>query len=227
MDILLNIPCACLNSMKKIQKNIYSKKLFKIFSRSHAIALVHCVLRLIVPGSKLKIKGSPSVQHQKPLSSTPITPHFNINNPSVQHTSRFNTPLSSTHPSVQHTPQFNTKNLSVQHTSQFNTLLSSTQKKLTKKCFSWTEGFSVLNWGISGAEKMWSLCWTDVLNWGGHCGIIWYKFKKFVFLISNPTRLLAFSLTNYSWRKFTADAVFTKTDCPSKNTTRTSKKYTT
>ena len=30
----------------------------------------------------------------------------------------------------------------------------------------WTEGFSLLNWGISGAETVWSLCGTDVLNWG-------------------------------------------------------------
>ena len=30
---------------------------------------------------------------------------------------------------------------------------------------------SVLNWGILSAEKVWSLCSTDVLNWGG--GLCW------------------------------------------------------
>ena len=30
----------------------------------------------------------------------------------------------------------------------------------------WTEGFSMWNRGILGAEKVWSLCGTDVLNWG-------------------------------------------------------------
>ena len=29
-----------------------------------------------------------------------------------------------------------------------------------------TEGFLVLNWEIFGAVKVWSLCWSDVLNWG-------------------------------------------------------------
>ena len=43
---------------------------------------------------------NPSVQHEKPVSSTPKTPQFN--NPSVQHILQFNTPFSSTQPSVQH-----------------------------------------------------------------------------------------------------------------------------
>ena len=34
----------------------------------------------------------------------------------------------------------------------------------------WTEGFFVLKLAILGAEMVWSLCWTDVLNWEGLCG---------------------------------------------------------
>ena len=33
-----------------------------------------------------------------------------------------------------------------------------------------TEGFLVLNWGILGAGKVWSLSWTNVMNSGGLCG---------------------------------------------------------
>ena len=34
--------------------------------------------------------------------------------------------------------------------------------------FWWTDAFCVLNWKISGAEKVWSLCWTkgSLWNWG-------------------------------------------------------------
>ena len=36
-------------------------------------------------------------------------------------------------------------------------------------------GFLVLNWEILGAGKVWSLCGTDVLNWGDLCGAEGYS----------------------------------------------------
>ena len=60
----------------------------------------------------------PSIQHQKPFSSTPKDRQFSNNNPSVQHTPQFSTPLSSTYGML--------------HTSQFNTPLSSTPKNKPK-----------------------------------------------------------------------------------------------
>ena len=41
----------------------------------------------------------------------------------------------------------------------------------------WSEGFLVWNWGILGTEKVWSLCGTDVLNWGGLCETEGYSSK--------------------------------------------------
>ena len=95
-----------------------------------------------------------------PLCSTPKTPQF--------HPSQFHTP------SVPHTPQFHTRNPSVQHTPQTKTVLNGGVFGVEPKVFRCgTEEFLVLNWGILvfnweilGAEKVWSLCWTHVLNWG-------------------------------------------------------------
>ena len=97
---------------------------------------------------------NPSVQHQKPLSST---------NPSVQ----YQKPLSSTHPSIQHTPVklrcvLNWGGCGIEGCYEL------------RGC--WTEGSVELKgfwcWAqeILGAEKVWSLNWTDVLNLRGLCG---------------------------------------------------------
>ena len=68
-------------------------------------------------------------------------------------------PLSSTH-------QFHTKNPSVQHTPQFHTKNQHLYWGVLNWGVCWTEEFLVLNWGFLGAEKVWSLCCTDVLRWG-------------------------------------------------------------
>ena len=93
---------------------------------------------------KLSFERVPSVTH-RPLSSTQGLHHFSTQNPSVQHPlqlnpPQFNTALSST------TPHLNTKNPSDQH----------------------TDGFLVLDWGVSGVELRnfgdWKgalLCWTE------------------------------------------------------------------
>ena len=101
-----------------------------------------------------------SVQHQKTVSS-------------IHKTLQINTPISSTHPSVRHSPQFNLKKKkpSVQHhnwracwTEGYVEL-----EDLLNWGMCWTEWFLVLNWRILGSEKVWSLCWSDVLNWRGLC----------------------------------------------------------
>ena len=105
-------------------------------------------------------------------------------NPSVQHTFQFKTPLSST----PKTPQFNTPLNSTPKTPHFHipsVQNSSVQhKKLTKEALyklyinwgvCWTEGFSVLNWGILGAERVLPLCWTEVLKQRGLCGTEGYS----------------------------------------------------
>ena len=105
--------------------------------------------------------------HTDPLSSThrfnTMTERFQRQNPSVPNQK----PLSSTTSSVQH-PKF--LNLTPK-TPQFHTLSA----RRGFRC--WTEGFLVLNWGIFGAKKVWSLCGTDVLNWGGLCGTEGYSTK--------------------------------------------------
>ena len=121
--------------------------------------------------------GSPSVPH--PRSSkhqfhTKGPLHFSPKNPSVQHTPQFHTknpsvqhrkPLSSTQPSVRHQkpPQFNTSLSSTIRTPQFNT----SHRQKNSWGVSWTESFSVLNWGVSGVE----LRGFWVLNWG----VLWWK----------------------------------------------------
>ena len=84
-------------------------------------------------------KEYPSAQH---ISSTQEPLLFSLQ------IRQFNTPVSSTHKKR----QFNTLVTSTPKTRQFNTKtsVSSTQKKF-------------------GAEKEWSLHWTNVLNWGGLC----------------------------------------------------------
>ena len=86
---------------------------------------------------------------------------FQPQNPSVPHQQ----PLGST-PKI---PQFHTKNRSVPTERVFGVEL--------RGFWCWTEGFWVLNWGIPGAEKVWSLCGTNVLNWGGLCGTERYSVK--------------------------------------------------
>ena len=92
-------------------------------------------------------------QHQKSLRSTPKPL---ISTPKI---TQFNTSLSFTQKLLRSTPK----------TPQFNTTLSSTPKtprSHTPPCvreklkgFSCgTEGFLMLNWGILGAEKEWSVC---------------------------------------------------------------------
>ena len=111
------------------------------------------VKRNQVFGLKFEISGKLTTKHSKHINvlgkkhqfntrttpfSEPKIPQVHAKNPTVQHTSKFNTFLSSTqksvgstHPSVQHTSQFNTplssthfsvqhKKASVQHTSQFH-----------------------------------------------------------------------------------------------------------
>ena len=56
---------------------------------------------------------NPSVQHEKPLRSTPKTPQFNTPLSSTPKIPQFHTKNTS----VPHIPQFHTKNLSVQDTS--------------------------------------------------------------------------------------------------------------
>ena len=102
-------------------------------------------------------------QHRKSLSSTPKTPQFNTK-----------------------IPQFHTKNPSVQGVCGTEGVLNWGELRgfwcgtegfsvLTRGFWCWTEGFLVLNWWIFGAEKVWFLCGTDVLNWGGLCGTEWYS----------------------------------------------------
>ena len=106
----------------------------------------------LTQGPRLISTQDPSVQHRKPLSSTPKslsstqkTPLFNTQTPSVSHqnplsvtskTLQFHTPLSST----PKTPQF--------HTPQAK-----------------TEGFLVLNCGVFGFELRGFWCGTEEF-WG-------------------------------------------------------------
>ena len=115
----------------------------------------------------------PSVSHQKPLGSTSKTPQFNFKKPSVPHQK----PLGST----SKTPQ--TKNSGVELRGFWCRTEGFWCSTEGLRC--WTEGFLVLNWGISGAEKVWSWCWTDMLNWGGLCGTEGYSIKEYFF--SNQT----------------------------------------
>ena len=99
--------------------------------------------------------GSTQRPHQKRLNSTPKTPQFNKQTPSVQQQKLISSnPFSST-------PK----------TLQFYTVF------VWGVCWSegflmwnwgacWTEGSLVWNWGISGAEKEWPfcvelMCWTE------------------------------------------------------------------
>ena len=92
------------------------------------------------------------ISERAPLSSTP--PQFNT---SLQQ--KMATPFQS-----QKIPLFHTPLSSTPQTRQFNTPLSSTSKMPqfnTRRGFRfrWTEGFSVLNWGVFGVEL------RPVLNW--------------------------------------------------------------
>ena len=114
------------------------------------VSNISCINLHLQLQAKLDDKEYPSVPHRRPqfntritpfqrpksLSSTQKTPHFNPENPSVQHF------LSST----SKTPQFNTKKpLSSTHSSVRH------QKRLSSLFWCWTEGFL-------GAEKEWPLC---------------------------------------------------------------------
>ena len=134
------------------------------------------------------------------LCSTPKSPLFHNNNPSVPHNPQFHT----RNPSVPNNPQFHTKNPSVPHNPQIHTTLSSTPEtpqlntplrsrlRTPQELFNWggfgvelrgfwywTEGFMVLTWGILGAEKVSSLYGTDVSNWWGLCGTEGYSEKSY------------------------------------------------
>ena len=109
---------------------------------------------------------NPSVPHWKPsVKQTPQfhtkSPQFHNENPSIQHQK----PLISTHPSVQHQKPFSSTLKTPQfHPPEFH----------TKSVLNW--GISVLNRGVLGADKVWSLCGTDLLNWGGLCETEGYSF---------------------------------------------------
>ena len=100
-----------------------------------------------VPHQKPLSSTHPSVPHQKPLSSTPSVPHQKL--------------LSSTHPLVPHQKlRCGTEGFSVWNWGEGR----------TEGFLVWNWGILVFNWGISGAETVWSLCGTNVLNWVGLCG---------------------------------------------------------
>ena len=120
--------------------------------------------------------------HQKPLSSTQKNPPVPHPDPPVPHqdpSGPHRKPLSSIHPSVQHTPQFSTENPSTEKNSsicvELRNFRCGTEVCGTGGFWCGTDGVLVLNWGILGAEKVWSLCWTDVLNLGGLCGTAEYS----------------------------------------------------
>ena len=104
------------------------------------------------------ISSSTSHFHTDPLSSRQEPHLFSTQiqhkNPSVQQTTEFNTPLSST----TQNRQFNTKNPSVQHTDSFLVLtdgcvvLTVLAVEL-RSVLDW--GFFLLNWQILGKEKEW------------------------------------------------------------------------
>ena len=105
---------------------------------------------------------------------------FHTKKPSVPHQK----PLSST----PNTPQFHKPFSFTPKTPQFHTPPIEGRGR--------TEGFSalncpilLLNWGILGAEKEWSLCGTDVLIWGGLCGTEEYS-KRMDFKTRNILNFL-------------------------------------
>ena len=108
-----------------------------------------------------------SVPHKRatPFHYTPKTPQFN-------------TPLSSTPKPLGSTPK----------------TLSSTHPSVLRGCWCWTEGcvelrvfgveprgFWVGTERVLGAEKEWSLCGTDVLNWGSLCETAGYSYNDIQF----------------------------------------------
>ena len=78
-------------------------------------------------------------------------------------------PLSSTPPSVQHIRGFWRGTEGCVEVSDFRCW---TEGRVELRGFwCWTEGFLMLNWEVLGAEKVWFLCGTDVLNlWCGNEG---------------------------------------------------------
>ena len=102
-------------------------------------------------------------QFNTPISSTPKTLQF--------HTKKT---LSSTHLLVPHRKTLNSSHSSVPHQKNLSSTnpsiehqkpLSSTNPLVSHQ-MNCVELGGVLNWGLFGAEKVCSLCETDVLNWG-------------------------------------------------------------
>ena len=135
----------------------------------------------------LKLEGVPLSSTHQYNTIRPLL--FSPKNPSVRHQKT----LSSAYPSVQQTLQFDTKNQWVQQTLQFKTPFSSTHPSVQhQKTVTWTPKtihFNTLgtNWrffgvehrDVLGAEKVWSLCWTDVLNWESLCETGGYSLEEY------------------------------------------------
>ena len=105
-----------------------------------------------------------SILHQKPFSSTPLS--------STPTTPQFNTLLQTNNRwGVSWTEGFLEWNWGV-FGAELRGFWCWTEGSWcgTEEFWCWTEEFMVLNWGILGAEKVWSLCGTDVLTWGSLCG---------------------------------------------------------
>ena len=133
------------------------------------------------------------VQHTDHTFSASWIREFNTKNPSVRHTSQFNTPLSSTHPSIKH--PLNLRMCWTEECVELKGFWFLTHgfwmlkrcgpcvelRGSVRKCgLGWAEGWvevrSVLNWRVFGVEltvfEGWEevslLCWTEgVWNWGG------------------------------------------------------------
>ena len=93
--------------------------------------------------SKQILMGAPQFHIPQFYTKNPSVPHQKPlgSTPSIPHRK----PLSSTHPSVPHT-------------------LVLTWGVFVGLSWRWNWGVLVFNWGILGAEKVWSLCGSDVLK---------------------------------------------------------------
>ena len=148
--------------------------IFEVFFPPIMVALRICVrtfkfcLWSSTQGPQLFSTINPSVKHQKTLnstpkslSSTPKTPHFHT--PPVPHQK----------PSLPHSgvtdPVFGVELRSVWNWGLIGVEL--------RGVLNWE--FLVWIWGILSAEKLWSLCGTDVLNWGVVCGTEGYSNKLY------------------------------------------------
>ena len=108
-----------------------------------------------------------SVLHKDHTFSAPKIPQFNTKSPSVPHQK----PLSSPHPSVPHQKPLYSTHLSVPH--RLYRAIGFWCETEGFLVWNWevfsTEGFRVWNWRILWAEKEWPFCVELVLN-GRGCG---------------------------------------------------------